>query len=97
MTRRTETGVMMMTTGKAFMGTRPAASLHWRSVAENAIETTLTYVTSSMIEMHAAELKADAEIEGMKSKNSVMKRTMITMILTTTNLTGSAHQKQDTS
>jgi hypothetical protein len=27
MTRRMETGVMMMTTEKAFMGTRPVASL----------------------------------------------------------------------
>jgi hypothetical protein len=50
-----------------------------------------------MVEMHVAELKADAEIRSMKSKNIVMKETMITMVLTTTNLTGSSHQKRDTS
>jgi hypothetical protein len=40
MTRRTKTGVMMMTIEKAFVGTQPVASLHGRSVAEDAIETT---------------------------------------------------------
>jgi hypothetical protein len=57
----------------------------------------MTYLTSSMVEMHAAELKADAEIGSMKSKNIVMKGTMITTVLTTTNLIGSGHQKRDTS
>jgi hypothetical protein len=45
MTRRMETRVIMMTTRKAFMGTRPAASLHMRR-AEDAIETTVTYAMS---------------------------------------------------
>jgi hypothetical protein len=89
MTRRTETEVMMMTTGKAFMGTRLAASLHRRSVAEDAIETTATHATSSVTEMHVAELKADAEIGSVKSKNGTFKETMITMVLTTTNFTRS--------
>jgi hypothetical protein len=62
MTRRTEIGVMMVTTGKAFMATRPAASLHGRSVAKDATKTTMTNVTSSMPKMHLAGLKADAEI-----------------------------------
>jgi hypothetical protein len=73
MTRRTETRVMMMTTGKAFMGTRLAASLHERSTAEDATETTMTYVTSSAPEMHAVESKVGAKIKSVKSKNSAMK------------------------
>jgi hypothetical protein len=97
MARRTETRVMMMTIGKAFVGTRPAASLHRTSVIEEATETTVTYVMSSAIVMHASELKADIKIGSKKSKNNTMKGTMITMILTMTNLTGSGHQKRDTS
>jgi hypothetical protein len=97
MTRRTGTRVMMMTTRKVFVGTRPAASLHWRSAVKDASETTMTYATSSVVEMHAAELKANAEIGRVKSKNNVMKGTMISTVLTTTNLTGSGHRKQDTS
>jgi hypothetical protein len=93
MTRRTETGVMMMTTGKVFLGTRPVASLHRRSMAEDTTETTVTYATSSAIEMHAAKLKADSKIGSVKSKNSVIKGTMIT----TTNHTRSDHRKWDTS
>jgi hypothetical protein len=91
MTRRIGTGVMMMTTGRVLVGTQPAASLHRRSVTEDAIETTMTYTTSSVIGMHATELKTGAEIGSVKSKNSAMKWTMITMVLTMTNLTGSGH------
>jgi hypothetical protein len=47
--------------------------------------------------MHVAELKTGAKIGSMKSKNSAMKGTMIIMVLTMTNLTGSVHQKGDTS
>jgi hypothetical protein len=97
MTRRTETGVMMMTTRKAFVGTRPAASLHRRSTVEDASETTATYATSSAAEMHMTELKANAKIVSVKSKNSAMKGTMITIVLATTNLTGSGHRKRETS
>jgi hypothetical protein len=53
MTRRIETGAMMMTTRRVLMGTRPAASLHQRSITEEATKTTVTYVTSSTAEMHA--------------------------------------------
>jgi hypothetical protein len=88
MTRRAEIGVMMMMTEKVFMGTRSVASLHKRSVANDAIETIATYMTSSMVEMHTAKMKAGAEIGSVKSKNSVMKGSMITMVLTVTNLTG---------
>jgi hypothetical protein len=87
----------MITTGKAVVGTRLAASLHWRSVAEDATGITVTYATSSASEMHVAELKADPKIRSMKRKNSVMKGKMITIVLTMTNLTGSGHRKQDTS
>jgi hypothetical protein len=96
MTKRMETGVMMMTTGKAFVGTRPAASLHERSVAEDITETIATFTASSVVEMHAAEVKDDTNIGSVKSKNSTMKGTMIIMVLSTTNLTWSSHQKWDT-
>jgi hypothetical protein len=88
--------VMMVTTGRVFTGTRPAASLHMRSAAEDAAETTMINVTSSKREMHAAESKASAEIRSVKSKNNVRKGTMIIMVLTTANLTGSSDQKWDT-
>jgi hypothetical protein len=97
MTRRTEAGVMMMTTERVLMGTRPTASLHRRSVSEDAIETTVTYMTSFVVEMHVAELKIDIETESVKSKNSMIKGTMISMVLIMINLTGSGHQKQDIS
>jgi hypothetical protein len=73
------------------VGTPPAASLHRRSTAMGATETTVTYATSSTTEMHTAELNISAEIESVKSKNSAMKGTMITMVRTTINLTGSGH------
>jgi hypothetical protein len=95
MTRRTKTGVMMMTTWRVLMGTRLVASLHQMSTAEDATKTIVTYMTSSAVGMHAAELKTGAEIGSVKSKNSEMKGTMITMIHTMTNLTGSGHQKKD--
>jgi hypothetical protein len=84
-----DTGVMMTTTRKAFVGTRPAASLHGRSAAEDAAETTAAYAMSSVPEMHVTESKAGAEIRSVKSKNITIKGTMIIMVLTTTNLTGS--------
>jgi hypothetical protein len=90
MTRKTEIGVMMMTTGRVLMGTQPVASLNRRSVAEDAIESTTTYVMSSVAEMHVAKFKTGS----MKSKNRVMKGTTITMVLTTTILTRSGHQKR---
>jgi hypothetical protein len=91
MTRRTKTWVMMMATMRVHMWTWLEASLHRRSAAEDATETTMTYMMSSAVEMHAAGLKIDAEIRSGKSKNSVMKGTRITMVLTMTNLTGSGH------
>jgi hypothetical protein len=88
---------MMKTTERVLMGTRPAASLHQRGMAEDAMETTVTYMTSSVAEMHMAELKTGAGIGSVKSKNGTMKGTMITTVLTRTNLTGSSHWKQDIS
>jgi hypothetical protein len=82
---------MMMTTKRVLVGTRPVASLHQSSMVEDAIETTMTYVMSSVAEMHAARLKIGTEIGSVKSQNSAMKGTMITMVLTMTNLTGSGH------
>jgi hypothetical protein len=88
---------MTVTTGRIFMGTRPAASLHARSAAEDASETITIYATSSTPKMHAVESKTSAEIGSMKSKNTAWKGTMIIMVLTMTNLTGSGHRKRDTS
>jgi hypothetical protein len=42
-------------------------------------------------------LKAGTENGSVKSKNNVMKGTIIIMVLTTTNLTGKGHPKWDTS
>jgi hypothetical protein len=75
MTRRTETGVMMMTTGKAFVLTWKGASLHGRSMAKDATETTVTYMMSSAPEMQTAEFKANSETGSMKIKNNTMKET----------------------
>jgi hypothetical protein len=97
MTRRTETRDTMMTTGKAFRGTQPAASLHMRSTGEDATEKTTTYVMSSVPKMHATESKASAEIGSVKSKNNTMKGTVIIMVLCTTNVTRKGHRKWDTS
>jgi hypothetical protein len=97
MTRRIEIGVMMMTTRRVLMGTQPVASLHRRSMAEEGIETITTYTMSYAVEMHVAELKIGAKIRSMKSKNSAMKGTMITMVLNMTNLSESCHQKWDIS
>jgi hypothetical protein len=77
-------------------GARPAVSLHRRCAVEDTMETTAIYVTSSATEIHVAEFKAGAEIRSVKSKNSVMKGTMITMVLIMTNLTRSGRRKQDT-
>jgi hypothetical protein len=68
-----------------------------RSVAKDVAETTMIYAMSSAPETHVAESKIGAEIKSVKSKNNTRKWTMIIMVLTTTNLTGSGHQKGDTS
>jgi hypothetical protein len=64
---------MMMTTEKAFVGTRPVASLHGRRTAEDVTETIATCATSSIPEMHVAGLKTCAKIRSVMSKNSMMK------------------------
>jgi transglutaminase/protease-like cytokinesis protein 3 len=91
------TGIMTVTTGRVFVGTRLAASLHVRSAAKDAAETTVISAMSSTPEMHATESKASAEIRSVKSKNIMMKGTMIIVVLTTANLTKSCHRKRDTS
>jgi hypothetical protein len=82
----------MMTTGFVPMGTRPTSSLHQRGL----VETTVTYATSSAAEMHAARLKAGAEIRSVMSRNSMMRGTVITMAPTITILTGSILLKEGT-
>jgi hypothetical protein len=88
---------MMVTTGRVFMGTQAAASLHGRSMAEDVVETTATYVMSSTPETHVTGSKINTEIRSVKSKNNARKGTMIIMVLTMTNHTGSSYQKWDTS
>jgi hypothetical protein len=60
-------------------------------MAKDVTDTTATYVMSSVAEMHIVRLKTDVEIRSVKSKNNAMKGTMITLVLTMTNLTGSGH------
>jgi hypothetical protein len=88
---------MTATTERVFMGASPATSLHVRSTAEDTAETTVIYATSSTPEMHAVESKTGAKIRSVKSKNNVRKGSMITTVLTMTNLTWSSHRKRDTS
>jgi hypothetical protein len=88
---------MTVTTERVFMGASPATSLHVRSTAEDTAETTVIYATSSTPEMHAVESKTGAKIRSVKSKNNVRKGSMITTVLTMTNLTWSSHRKWDTS
>jgi hypothetical protein len=84
---------LLTTTGKAFVGTQWEASLFGRSEADDAIEGTMTNMTSSVPEMHADDSKANAEIGSVKSKNNTMKGIMIIMVVTTINLIGIGHQK----
>jgi predicted MFS family arabinose efflux permease len=89
---RIETRVMSLTTRRVPIGTRLVESLHWRSAVERMVGTTATCVTSSVIEMHAVGSKNGAESESASSRNNAMRETMIIMVLTLTNLTGSAPQ-----
>jgi hypothetical protein len=92
MIRRTETRVTMMTNGRVPVGIRLAASLHRRSV----VEATVTYMMSSMAEMHVAKSKAGVEIGSVTNRNSAMRGTVITMVATMTSLTGSILLKEGT-
>jgi hypothetical protein len=85
-----------MATGRVLMGTQSAASLHQRSMANSMVETTVTYVMSSVIEMHATGSKTNAEIRRMMSRNNEMRGTMITMAPTMTSLTSSVLLKEGT-
>jgi hypothetical protein len=88
--------VRTLTTAKAHVGTRPAASLPRRSVAENEIGTTGTCVTLSTTEMHATRSKTGAKSETALSANYAIKGTMITTIPVTTSPTDTIPQKEDT-
>jgi hypothetical protein len=96
MIRRTEIRITKMTTVRVPVGTRPVASLHKRSMAKSVVETTVTYTTSSMVEMHAVRSKAGAKIGSVMSKNSAERGTMITMAPTITSLTDSFLLKEGT-
>jgi hypothetical protein len=76
------------------VGTHPTTSLHWRSTVEGMVETTTTCATSSATGMHVARLKIGAECRS--ALNNVMKGTIIIMVPSTTNLNGSAPQKEGT-
>jgi hypothetical protein len=88
MTKRAKTGVTKVTTGTVPMGTRPAASLHRRSMVEGMAGTTATCVMSSAAKIHVAELKTNAEIGCVTSRSNALKGTMTIMVLTMINLTG---------
>jgi hypothetical protein len=88
---------MMMTTGKVLMGTRPTASLRWRSATEDATEMTVTYVTSSAAEIHMAGSRTNTETESMTRSSDVTKGTMTIMVPITTSPTGIVLQMGDIS
>jgi hypothetical protein len=75
------------------METRLAVSLHWRSAPEGVVETIVTCVMSSTVEMHIAGSKTDAKNEGAQSRNN-MRGTMIIMASTMTILTDNAPPKE---
>jgi hypothetical protein len=60
------------------------------------VRTTVTCVTSSVVEMHAAGSKDDAEIKCVMNWNNTTRGTEITMAPTMTILTGSVLLKEDT-
>jgi hypothetical protein len=74
--------------------TRLAVSLHWRSAPEGVVETIVTCVMSSTVEMHMAGSKTDAKNEGAQSRNNMMRGTMIIMASTMTILTDNAPPKE---
>jgi hypothetical protein len=88
---------MMMTTGKVLMGTRPTASLRWRSATEDATEMTVTYVTSSAAEIHMAGSRTGAETESMTRSSDVTKGTMTIMVPIMISPTGIILQVEDIS
>jgi hypothetical protein len=85
-----ETGVTSLTTSRVPVGTQPAASLHKRSVAEGVVGTTVTCMTSSVVEMPMVGSKTGVESESAWNRNIAMRATMIIMVHTTTNHTGNA-------
>jgi hypothetical protein len=87
-------GVRILTTIRACVGTRQATSLLQRSVTE--IGTIGTYTMLSTTEMHMARLKVGAKNETASSANDAMNGTMITMTLTTIIPTCTVLWKEDT-
>jgi hypothetical protein len=87
-------GVRILTTIRACVGTRQATSLLQRSVTE--IGTIGTYTMLSTIEMHMARLKVGAKNETASSANDAMNGTMITTTLTTIIPTCTVLWKEDT-
>jgi hypothetical protein len=92
-----ETGrrVKTLTTTRAHLGTQPVVSLPQWSVAENKIGTTRTWAMSSTIEMHPTWLKTGAKNEVASNESDAMKGTMIIMVPSTINLTGTIPWKED--
>jgi hypothetical protein len=91
---RTETGVMSLTTSNVPARTQPTTSLHQRNTAEGIVGTTVTCVMSSTTEMHAIGSKIGTESKSAWNKNNAMRGTMIIMVPTMTNLTGTTPLKE---
>jgi hypothetical protein len=94
MTMTIETGVRSLTTGRVCAGTRPIVSLYRRSTAESVIGMTETCMTSSTVEMHMTGSKTGAQSESTLSRSGTMKGTVITIVLSMTNLTNNAPLKE---
>jgi hypothetical protein len=85
----TKHGVMIMTTGRVCIGTQQAVSLHQRNTTEGETRMTEICMTSSTIEMCAADLKIGVRSTSVLNRSNVKKGTITTMVPITTNLTDS--------
>jgi hypothetical protein len=75
-------------------GTRPAASLHQRSMAGGVIRMIVICVMSSATEMHTTRYKTNAKSESALSRNDTTRVTMIIMVPSMTGLTDYAPLKE---
>jgi microcystin degradation protein MlrC len=87
-------GVMNLTIDRIRTGTRPAVSLHRRSMTEGMIRMTETCATSSTVEMHVAGLTTSARSLSASSKSDMMIGTMTIMVPSMTNLTNNTPLKE---
>jgi hypothetical protein len=91
----TVSGVRILTTTRARAGTRPAAFLPRRSIAEDDTGMIGTGMTLFTTEMDMAKLKISAKSEIASNRNGATKGTMIITVPSMTNLTDSVPLKRD--